>query len=81
LSRGNGILGVTAIVSDFMAALSIPGSSTLGLAVNKALERRRREAVNVLIEQIGKGNRDDIEFTDDDAGRVGTDAAALFERC
>ncbi|MGB8901297.1 MAG: hypothetical protein WCC90_19590 [Methylocella sp.] len=70
MSKRNFSLGGTAIVADFMAALGIPGSSTLGLAVRKALERRRREAVEVLIAEIEKGKTDDIEFTDDEADEL-----------
>jgi hypothetical protein len=70
LSKRNFSLGGTAIVADFMAALGIPGSSTLGLAVSKALERRRREAVDVLIAEIEKGKKDCIEFTDDEADEL-----------
>ena len=45
-------------------------SLTLGLAVSKALERRRREAVDVLIAEIEKGKKDGIEFTDDEADEL-----------
>jgi hypothetical protein len=70
LSKRNFSLGGTAIVADFMAVLGIPGSSTFGLAVREALERRRREAVEVLIAEIEKGKKDDIEFTDDEADEL-----------
>ena len=70
MSKRNFSLGGTAIVADFMAALGIPGSATLGLAVSKALERRRREAVDVLIAEIEKGKKDCIEFTDDETDEL-----------
>jgi hypothetical protein len=62
--------GVTAIASDLMAALGIPGSSTLGLAVKRALERRRRTAIDLLIEEVAKGKTEGIEFTNEDADEL-----------
>lgn len=62
--------GVTAIVSDLLAALGIPGSSTLGLAVSRASERRKRAAIDLLIEEVAKGKTEDIKFANEDADEL-----------
>jgi hypothetical protein len=53
-----------------MAALGIPGSSTLGLAVSRASERRKRAAIDLLIEEVAKGKTEDIEFTNEYADEL-----------
>jgi hypothetical protein len=53
-----------------MAALGIPGSSTLGFAVSRASERRKRAAIDLLIEEVAKGKTEDIEFTNEDADEL-----------
>ncbi|MGH6833995.1 MAG: hypothetical protein ACREC9_00255 [Methylocella sp.] len=70
MSKGNGILGGTAIVTDVMAALSIPGSATLGLAVSRALQRRKQAAIELLLAEIAKGKREGIEFSNGDADEL-----------
>jgi hypothetical protein len=52
------MLGMVAlsIVSDVMSALSIPGGATLSELATKAMDKRRLDAAQVLIEQLRQGN-------------------------
>ncbi|MGQ0444375.1 MAG: hypothetical protein ACT4O2_04410 [Beijerinckiaceae bacterium] len=70
MSKGDAILGRIAIVSDVMAALGIPGTSTFQLAVSNALERRKREAIDLLIAEVAKGKREGVEFTNGEAAEL-----------
>lgn len=44
-----------AIVSDVLSSLGIPGSATLADLANKAVEKRRLEASELLIEELRQG--------------------------
>lgn len=55
--------GVVALAQDF----ALPGSATLGEAVRVRLEKRRREAIELLIRRIEQGERAGIVFGEEDA--------------
>ncbi|WP_156898234.1 hypothetical protein [Methylocapsa acidiphila] len=63
----NLIRGGTAFVQDVLAGLSLPGSAVFGLAVANALERRKQEAIGVLIDEIKKEGIQNIKFSNNDA--------------
>ncbi len=44
------------IVADVLAAMAIPGGATLADLATKTVERRRRDAVQLLAEQIAQGD-------------------------
>lgn len=56
---------VAAIALDVLSAFHIPGTSTLGLTVQRVLDRRRDEAINVIVEAISASQP--IEFHESEA--------------
>jgi hypothetical protein len=56
----------TAIVGDVLSALQVPGSGFFGKLGDKYLERKQREAAEILIEEVSKGSPEPINFTDGD---------------
>jgi hypothetical protein len=51
-----------AIAGDVLSALMIPGASTLGLVAQAFVQKKRREAAGLLIEEISNGFHGKIEF-------------------
>lgn len=49
---------LSAIVSDIAGAFKIPGGSVLGQAVQDLFEKRLKQARDILIEEISKGEKD-----------------------
>jgi len=70
MSRQDVVLTGTAIAQDVMGALFLPGSAVLGLAVEKALERQKNQAISILLDAIAEGERDNIVFGHDDADEL-----------
>jgi hypothetical protein len=50
----------TAIVGDVLSALQVPGSGFFGKLGDKYLERKQREAAEILIEEVSKGSPEPI---------------------
>jgi hypothetical protein len=57
----------TAIVGDVFSALQVPGSGFFGKLGDKYLERKQREAAEILIEEVSKGSPEQINFSNSDA--------------
>jgi hypothetical protein len=57
----------TAIVGDVLSALQVPGSGFFGKLGDKYLERKQREAAEILIEEVSKGSPEQINFSNSDA--------------
>jgi hypothetical protein len=56
-----------AVVSDVLSALQMPGGSFIGKLGDKYLERKQKEAAEILIEEVSKGSPEPINFTDSNA--------------
>ena len=56
----------TAIVGDVLSALQIPGSGFFGKLGDKYLERKQKEAAEILIEEVAKGSPESINFAESD---------------
>ncbi|MCU1340467.1 MAG: hypothetical protein JWO19_6048 [Bryobacterales bacterium] len=54
----------SAIVGDVLSALQLPGGSFVGKLGDKYLERKQKEAADILIEEVSKGSPEPINFTD-----------------
>lgn len=65
MSNKAGVHTLTAIVQDVLSAVQIPGTSTLGLVVQRVFDKRRDEAIAILIEAIEAG--EPLEFEESDA--------------
>jgi hypothetical protein len=64
--------GGAMVAQELLSAASffgpiLPGGAIVGEAIRKLLEKRRREAINVLISRIKQGERADIVFGEEDA--------------
>jgi hypothetical protein len=55
-----------AVAADVLSAFSLPGGSTLTALAGAYLAKRRREATNILIEEIASGRHGEIRFDDHD---------------
>jgi hypothetical protein len=55
-----------AIAGDVLSALQLPGGGFLGKLGDKYLERKQKEAADILIEEIAKGSPEPINFTEGD---------------
>ncbi len=53
-----------AIAGDVMSALQIPGGNSLGRLADAYLQKKRREATNILIEELAKGSPEPPDFTE-----------------
>ena len=53
-----------AIVGDVLSTLQVPGGGFLGKLGDKYLERKQKEAAEILIEEVSKGSPEPINFTD-----------------
>lgn len=51
-----------AIAGDVLSALSIPGGNALGVIVTSALAKKRREAAEILIQEVSSGRHGPVEF-------------------
>jgi hypothetical protein len=51
-----------AVVGDVLSALSIPGGNTFSALAFAALAKKRREAAEILIEEISSGRHGPVEF-------------------
>jgi hypothetical protein len=56
-----------AIAGDVMSKLMIPGGNSLSKLGEAYLQKKRKEAADILIEEIGKGSPEPIDFTESDA--------------
>jgi hypothetical protein len=56
-----------AIAADVMSKFSIPGGNSLSKFADAYLQRRRKEAADILIEEVAKGSSGPINFTESDA--------------
>jgi hypothetical protein len=56
----------TAIVGDVLSTLQIPGSGIFGKFGDKYLERKQKEAAEILIEEVAKGSPEPINFAESD---------------
>jgi hypothetical protein len=56
----------SAIVGDVLSALQLPGGSFVGKLGDKFLERKQKEAAEILIEEVSKGSPEPINFSDSD---------------
>jgi hypothetical protein len=63
-------LSITATISDIISAAQLPGSSILQRAVEKALDKRKQEAVDALIAAIAAEGPNSIVFVDSDADEL-----------
>ena len=55
-----------AIVGDVLSLIQIPGSGFLGKFGDKYLERKQREAADILIAEVAKGSPTPIDFSEAD---------------
>lgn len=55
------------VLQEIFSALHLPGAVTINQAVITALEKRRREAINVLITELHKGGLDAMQFSQEEA--------------
>lgn len=55
-----------AIVGDVLSALSIPGGNTLGVIATSILTRKRREAAEILMQEISSGRHGPVDFDEYD---------------
>jgi hypothetical protein len=53
----------TAIVGDVLSAFNLPGGSFVSKLGDKYLERKQKEAAEILIEEVAKGSPEPIDFT------------------
>jgi hypothetical protein len=60
----------TAVVGDVLSALQVPGSGFFGKLGDKYLERKQREAAEILIDEIKKGAPEPINFSDSGADPI-----------
>jgi hypothetical protein len=51
---------------SFLSVLRIPGSGFVGKFGDKYLERKRREAAEILIAEVAKGSPEPINFVESD---------------
>jgi hypothetical protein len=56
-----------AIASDVLSAFNVPGGSLLSKLGDKYLEKKQREAAEILIEEVSKGSSEPINFPDSEA--------------
>src|ERR1700730_1287808 len=57
----------SAIVGDVLSVFQVPGAGFLGKLGDKYLERKRKEAAEVLIAEVANGYHGPISFADSDA--------------
>ena len=56
----------TAVIGDVLSALQVPGGGFFGKLGDKYLERKQREAAEILIEEVAKGSPEPINFIESD---------------
>lgn len=56
----------TTIVGDVISALQLPGGGFIGKLGDKYLERKQKEAAEILIEEVAKGSAEPINFEERD---------------
>jgi hypothetical protein len=66
-SRNEVIPWGVAIAGDVMSKLMIPGGNSLSKLGDAYLQKKRKEAADILIEEIAKGSPEPIAFTESDA--------------
>lgn len=62
MSESDSIPLGAAIAGDVLSALMIPGAGTLSLVAQAFVQKKRREAADLLIEEISRGFHGQIEF-------------------
>jgi hypothetical protein len=65
--RGGAVVAQDLLSAASFFGLILPGGATVGEAIRSRLEKRRREAINVLISRIAQGERAGIVFGEEDA--------------
>jgi hypothetical protein len=55
-----------AVAEDVLAALKLPGGSTLSFIAERYVTKKRREAAEVLIEEISSGRHGPVNFEEED---------------
>jgi hypothetical protein len=58
---------VAAVAGDVLSALKLPGGNTVAKLGEAFLEKKRREAAEIFIEQVSKGSSEPINFTESEA--------------
>jgi hypothetical protein len=66
LSEGANVRGWVAIAKDVLNVLHLPGGETLGAAVERAIERRNRATLEILLAELQEGERRGVNFDQDD---------------
>ena len=65
---------LTTVAADFLSAFGIPGGSTLGVAVQALSEKRQRQAQEILLEELKRGDKTLADISEVE------EAAAIFYR-
>lgn len=60
----------SALAGDVLGAFQVPGSGFVGKLGDKYLERKRKEAAEILIEAVTKGSDEPINFTDSETDPI-----------
>ena len=68
------------IAGDVMSAFAIPGGNSLGRFADAYLQKKRKEAADILIEEIQKGSHEPISFTESDADPLIEKSSIVFRR-
>jgi hypothetical protein len=56
-----------AVVGDVLSAFKLPGGNTLAKLGDRYLERKQKEAAEILIEEVAKGSPEPINFAESEA--------------
>ncbi|MEH2563460.1 hypothetical protein [Bradyrhizobium sp. AZCC 2289] len=68
MTSGNELISWgAAIAGDVMSKLMIPGGNSLSKLGDAYLQKKRKEAADILIGEIAKGSTEPIDFTESDA--------------
>ena len=66
-SRNELIPWAATIAADVMSKFNIPGGNSLSKLGDAYLQKKRKEAADILIEEIAKGSPEPIDFTESEA--------------
>src|SRR3984893_11534559 len=66
MGKRDAVLFGAAIAADVLSAFHVPGGETLAKAAGDYVTKRRREAANLLIEEVSNGYHGQIQFDEYD---------------
>jgi hypothetical protein len=68
MTSGNELIPFgAAIAGDILSYLQLPGGNSLGRLADAYLQKKRKEAADILIEEVAEGSPEPINFTESDA--------------